>query len=209
MNSEVMQHSEKIWNYLASFSSEGQSDAIVVCCSYDLRVCDHACNLFKQGVADKIVLSGNISHWTSMLWDIPEADVFKKRAIENGIDPKNIIIEDKATNTGENIKFSNLLLGNTDKVTYVSKPNMTLRIKLTVPKHASHSTFYVSSPKQRFPDDISNIIGVFGIIHEMVGDIDRIIKYPALDFQENFNLPEEIVSSWEFLKTKGFTLNIQ
>ena len=42
----------EIWDYLSAMKSRSASDAIVICCSYDLRVCDHACDLIKDGVSD-------------------------------------------------------------------------------------------------------------------------------------------------------------
>ena len=52
------------------------SDAIVICCSYDLRVCDHACQLIKDGYSERLVISGMQGNWTRHLWDSTEAEVF-------------------------------------------------------------------------------------------------------------------------------------
>ncbi len=207
MQTETLQHASVLWNYFKSFNFIEKSDAIVVCCSYDLRVCDYACQLLEKGVADQIVFSGNSGRWTSMIWDKPEADIFFDHAVSRGVDENRLIKEQKATNIGENIANSKFLLPNVKKVTFLTKPNTLLRVKLTVPIQWPGLSFTVSCPEIDFPNGISNIVGLFGLISEMVGDVDRINKYPGLGYQIDHVLPENIVSSCNYLKEKGFTHN--
>jgi hypothetical protein len=47
-----------LWSYMASFRAITSCDAVVVCCSYDLRACDYACELIKSGLSHRLVLSG-------------------------------------------------------------------------------------------------------------------------------------------------------
>ena len=125
-----MERAGAIWSYMSAENFVQNSDAIVICCSYDLRVCDHACQLIAAGYSDTLVISGKSGNWTRHLWNEPEAEVFFKRALENGISENRILLETKATNFGENIRFSKKLVPNAQTVTFVSKPNSLLRIKL-------------------------------------------------------------------------------
>ena len=61
--SETLRRAGEIWDYMSSFASRSRSDAIVLCCSYDLRVCDHACKLVDAGIADTLVISGRHGNW--------------------------------------------------------------------------------------------------------------------------------------------------
>ena len=205
MDTLTIKKSTVLWNYMSSFDQQLKSDAVVVCCSYDLRVCDHACHLIKSGISDKLILSGNTGNWTKYIWSIPEATIFKERAISNGIDPESIIVETAATNFGENISFSKALLPNIKIVTFVSKPSALLRVKLTAECQWPEIQAYVSCPPVKFPHEISNIVGVLGVINEMVGDIDRVQKYPSLGFQVPHKLPDHILDAWNYLKEQGFT----
>jgi uncharacterized SAM-binding protein YcdF (DUF218 family) len=205
MDTLTIKKSAVLWNYMSSFDQQLKSDAVVVCCSYDLRVCDHACNLIKSGISDRLVLSGNTGNWTKHIWSALEAIIFKERAISNGIDPKNIILETEATNFGENISFSKVLLPTVKVVTFVSKPSALLRVKLTAECQWPEIKSYVSCPPVNFPHEVSNIVGVLGVINEMVGDIDRVQKYPSLGFQLPHKLPENILDAWNYLKEQGFT----
>lgn len=204
MQSATMLHAERLWRYLASFECKGRCDAVVVCCSYDLRVCDYACELIENGISDRLVLSGKTGHWTGMLWDVPEASVFWERAKSRGIDEGAVVLEESATNIGENIAKSKALIPDAKTVTFVTKPNTLLRVKLTVPVQWPGIRAYTSCPGIRFPEDVSNVVGLFGLINEMVGDIERIMEYPRLGYQVEHEFPSEILESWEYLKRKGF-----
>jgi hypothetical protein len=133
MQTATLVHADRLWTYMSSKRARGPCDAIVVCCSYDLRVCDYACALIREGLAPRLVLTGKTGNWTNHLWDLPEAQIFFL-----------------------------------------------------------------------FPQDVSNVIGVFGTINEMVGDIDRVIRYPSRGFQIPHQLPPQILESWRELVAAGF-----
>ncbi len=196
---------EEIWAYMSAAQSRTKSDAIVTCCSYDLRVCDHACQLIDAGFSDTLVISGKSGNWTQHIWDEPEAQIFYRRAIENGIDKTKVILESRATNFGENITFSKALIPHAKTVTFVSKPNSLLRVKLTAEVQWPEVNAYVSCPNIEFPTEVSNIIGVWGVINEMVGDIERIQKYPEFGYQAKHSISEKILHNWRYLIEQGFT----
>jgi uncharacterized SAM-binding protein YcdF (DUF218 family) len=204
MHAQTITVAQKLWDYLAAGRGHAISDAVVVCCSYDLRVCDYACNLIQQGVAPLLIMSGNTGNWTRHLWSIPEAHVFRERALANGVASDVILIEEQATNFGENIACVRRLAPRLQCVTFVTKPNSVLRLRLTVPVQWPGVTAFVDAPPLRFPEDVSSVVGVLGAIDEMVGDVDRILKYPALGYQTPHELPAEVLSAWRQLKEAGF-----
>ena len=73
---------------------------------------------------------------------------------------------------------------------FVTKPNAILRVALTVPVQWPEVTAFVDSPPLEFPQEVSNIIGVFGVINEMVGDVDRVLQYPSRGFQRAHDVPD-------------------
>jgi uncharacterized SAM-binding protein YcdF (DUF218 family) len=169
-----------------------------------LRVCDYACGLLEQGLAPRLILTGKRGNWTRHLWSEPEAHVFRERALANGVDASRISLEVEATNFGENIGFVRRLVPELRRVTFVTKPNSVLRVALTVPIQWPEVDAFVDSPPFSFPHDVSNVIGVFGVIHEMVGDVDRIVGYPARGFQIAHELPPQILESFRHLVEEGF-----
>lgn len=134
-------------------------------------------------------------------------EIFRDRAIELGVDASKILTEVQSTNLGENISFTLNLFDHDANLNYVSKANTLLRIKLTLAKHLGIEASF-SAPTFNFPNQVSDVIGVKGLINEMVGDINRIIHYPALGFQVAHELPLAVKDAYQFLIGKGFDEHI-
>jgi uncharacterized SAM-binding protein YcdF (DUF218 family) len=194
-----------LWSYMASFRAVTSCDAVVVCCSYDLRVCDYACELIKSGLSHSLVLSGKTGNWTRHLWARTEAEVFKERALENGIAKNAILLEDRSTNFGENVAFTRALLPDAKAITFVTMPASVLRVKLTADVQWPDIPCAVACPDFQFPQDVAPVIGLLGIINEMVGLVERIQRYPALGYQARHELPQEVLDAWQYLIQQGFT----
>jgi uncharacterized SAM-binding protein YcdF (DUF218 family) len=207
-DSEAIAQAAVLWNYMASFRAAAPCDAVVVCCSYDLRVCDYACGLIKSGLSHRLVLSGRTGNWTRHLWTRSEAEIFRARALENGIHDSAILLEDHSTNFGENVAFTKARIPESKAITFVTKPASVLRVKLTAEVQWPGISHFVACPDFCFPDDVSPVIGLFGIINEMVGDVERIQRYPALGYQAPHELPQDILDAWASLVQKGFTYHL-
>ena len=92
-----------------------KSDAIFVSCSYNIRVAQYAAELFNQGLALWMIISGGSSKLTKQLFSESEADVFAAIAIKTGVPKDKIIIERNSTYAGENIRFTYALLNELGK----------------------------------------------------------------------------------------------
>ena len=208
MPTKTIENAAILWNYMSSFGGVHRSEAVVVCCSYDLRVCDYACELIESNVADRLVLTGNRGNWTRHLWSRPEAHVFRERAVQNGVSRDRILVEDRATNLGENVAFSRELLDTARAVTFVTKPATVLRLKLTVEAQWPEVEAHVSCPDIKFPADVSNAVGILGVINEMVGDVDRIRLYAERGYQVPHEFPARVMEAWTYLVQEGFTQHL-
>ncbi len=62
----------------------------------------------------------------------------------------------------------------------------------------------MDAPDYAFPDGISNLVGVLGVIDEMVGDLDRIMRCPALGFRSPARSGAQVMDAWERLVARGF-----
>ena len=204
-DSETIDQAAILWSYMASFRSAAPCDAVVVCCSYDLRVCDFACDLINSGLSRRLVLSGKTGNWTRHLWRRSEAEVFKERALQNGVAEDAVLLEDRSTNFGENVSFTRALLPGSRVITFVTKPAAVLRVKLTADMQWPDIARFVTCPDLQFPRDVSPVIGLLGIINEMVGDIERIQRYPTLGYQVPHELPQDVLDAWGYLVRQGFT----
>ena len=185
-----------------------KADCIFALGSHDLRVADRAAELYLQGFAPLVVMSGGLGNVTKDVWKEPEADQFARIAVDKGVPASAILIENKSTNTGENIVFTRRLLEeeNLDPQSFilVQKPYMERRTFATFAKQWPGKNMMVTSPQISFEDYPNKEISMERVINIMVGDLQRIRYYPAKGFQEYQEIPDDVWSAFEELVSEGF-----
>ncbi|MFC7369360.1 YdcF family protein [Vreelandella zhaodongensis] len=205
----TIRYARTLWDFLSDGASYlNDSELIVVCGSYDVRVCDYACELLEKGIAPLMLITGKTGNWTRHLWSSTEAEVFYSRARSNGIRDDQLMVENKARNFAENIAFSRELFPTVRRATFVTKPNSILRVQNTLPIQWPELCAGVDAPPLAFPDDISNQVGVLGLIDEMVGDLHRLQHYPQLGFQTSLPIPNDVLQAWHELIHQGFSSHL-
>lgn len=98
-----------LWDYLCEADKIEKSDLIFVFGGGGSSRPILASKLYKQGWAPKILFTGKGPSYIETVSET-EAEKFKKIAIENGVAPKDILIETEAKNTPENVVNSIALL---------------------------------------------------------------------------------------------------
>lgn len=138
MNTHTRALAEKIWLYHHLNHALEKADAILVLCSHDLLVAERGAQLLLDGFAPLLVFSGGLGSITKAMWSKPEADQFAEIAIRMGVPEERIPIENRSTNTGENVLFTRQLLAekaiNIEKFIVVQKPYMERRSYATFRK---------------------------------------------------------------------------
>jgi uncharacterized SAM-binding protein YcdF (DUF218 family) len=199
---------KKIWNYLKLDHKLEKSDAILVLGSHDIRVAERGAQLFLDGLAPLLIFSGGRGRLTAD-WQKTEADSFAEVAIKMGVPKDKIIIENKSTNTGENIEFTKVLLAkrnlNPRKFIVVQKPYMERRAYATFKKRWPEKGIIVTSPQIDFDHYPTKDITKDEIINIMLGDLQRMRIYPAKGFQITQDIPEDIWAAFEELVKRGYT----
>ena len=185
-----------------------KSDCILVLGSHDLRVAERGAQLYLGGWAPVLIFSGGLGNLTQHIWSESEADQFARIASNMGVPRENILIENKSTNTGENILFTRHLLQskNLDPASFivVQKPYMERRSYATFKKHWPDKKLLVTSPQILFEDYPTTEITIDKVINVMVGDLQRIRMYPEKGFQIPQHIPDVIWDSYEQLVKLGF-----
>lgn len=197
-----------IWDYHLLNQQLEPCELIWALGSLDLRVADRVAELWHEGMAPLIVMSGGLGNFTSGIFEKPEADLFAERAIELGVPEEVILIENRSTNTGENVSMTRELLKSrgisVNEVIAVQKPNMERRTFATIRKQWPEVGVMVTSPKLSLEDYCNEVVSKEMLIHIMVGDLQRIMKYPELGFMVEQEVPHEVRSSFDFLIEHGF-----
>jgi len=199
-----------LWDYLRIGAPPERSEAIVAFGGHDLRVADWAAQLWLEGWAPKLVLSGGLGYYTSKIWCEPEAHKFRRIALERGVNADAILIEDQSRNSGENVAFTHALLHKLGislcRAICVQKPYMERRVHLTLKKQWPSCAFLLASPPipfEHYPN--KDVIDVDKLIHVLVGQVDRIQRYPELGFTESVPVPNEVLTAKDRLVELGFT----
>src|SRR2546422_11307041 len=156
MDNYVHALAEKVWNYHRMNHALGRADAILVLCSHDLVVAERGAQLFLQGYAPLLIFSGGFGAVTRRLWSEPEADRFAQIALRLGVLWDQLLIENRSTNTGENILFTKQLLTTRNiyaqKLILVQKPYMERRAYATCRKLWPEAEIVVTSPQLTFDE---------------------------------------------------------
>ncbi|HMH32377.1 MAG TPA: YdcF family protein [Puia sp.] len=198
----------KLWDYHHVNHSIEKADCILVLGSHDLRVAERGAELFLDRWAPLLVFSGGLGNFTKTLWTETEADLFAKIARDKGVPEKGILIENKSTNTGENILFTQQLLKerklDPQSFLLVQKPYMERRSYATFKKHWPGKKLLVTSPQISFEAYPTPEIPLEKVINIMVGDLQRIKLYPAKNFQIAQDIPDEIWQAFGRLVELGF-----
>jgi uncharacterized SAM-binding protein YcdF (DUF218 family) len=208
LTTEIRFLAKKLWDYHQMNDALKKSDCILALGSHDLRVAERVAELYHQAWAPLVIMSGGLGNFTQEIWTESEADKFAKIAIEKGVPAEAILIENKSTNTGENILFTQKLLKekglNPQSFIVVQKPYMERRSYATFKKHWPDKKLMVTSPQISFETYPTAEIPLERVIHIMVGDLQRIKYYPEKGFQIYQEIPGEIWNAYERLIALGF-----
>ena len=202
---------ELIWDYHLMHHPLQKSDCIFALGCHDEGVAIHAADLFNESWAPWLVISGGVifdGNESAIQMKITEAEYFRDIAISKGVPKEKIIIENKATNTGENFQFTGELLNQLghsfQKFIVVQKPYMERRTYATGMVQWKNKQLILTSEKISFHDYLQKGIPKDRIINTMTGDLQRIKLYPSRGFQIYQEIPAIVWEAFEELVTHGF-----
>jgi uncharacterized SAM-binding protein YcdF (DUF218 family) len=212
MNDRVRALAERLWHYHQLNHELSKADAVMVLCSYDLAVAERGAQVFLEGWAPLLIFSGGLGAITKHLWSVPEADQFAAIAVRMGVPPEKIVIENRSTNTGENVRFTRELLAGQGldpaKFILVQKPYMERRAFATFMKVWPGKELLVTSPRVSFDEYLArysnDALTPDEVVAIMVGDLQRIRLYPAKGFQIEQEIPADVWSAFEELVQAGY-----
>ena len=201
-----------LWDYNNLNHTMRVSDCILTLGSHDIRVAHRAADLFLQDFAPWIIFSGNLGRLTEDMWDQPEAEIFAEEAIRMGVPRDKILIENRSTNTGDNIRLTKELLASKglsiETVILVQKPYMQRRAYATFKKVWPDKDVIVTAPQFSFEEYPNEIIKKNDVISIMVGDMQRIKVYADRGFQITQEIPADVWAAYEELVRRGFTSHL-
>ena len=201
-----------IWHYHLLRQKVKKADCILVLGSHDTRVAKRGAELFLKGFAPLIIFSGKLGELTENRFKRSEAETFAKIARKMGVPKNKIIIENKSSNTGENIIFTKRLLKKLKlypkSFIIVQKPYMERRVYATFKKLWTGKRFYVTSPKITYEKYPNKVLSKKEILNVMTGDLQRLKIYPKRGFQIRQSMPKKVWSAFEQLVRLGYNKHL-
>ena len=212
MDDRVRALAQRIWDYHHVNHQLAHADAILVLCSHDRIVAKRGAELYLQGWAPLLIFAGGHGTITRQLWHEPEADQFAAIAIEMGVPEDRILVENRSTNTGENVLFTKRLLAekglNPGTFIVVQKPYMERRSYATFMKVWPEKNLLATSPQLSMDEYLNQYshqaLSADDVIGIMVGDLQRIRVYPARGFQIHQDIPDAVWEAYEELVKAGY-----
>ena len=213
MTTEVLECAERIFAYHHLRHRPRVSDVMIVLGTNDTRVADFAAELFAQGLAPRVMVTGGIAHQNDLLatnWDRAEAEVFAEILLRRGVPAEKLTLETEASNTAENISHSKRLIGDPApaSVLYVCKPFMPRRVYATHAVEWPEVPAAVASWDSTFADYCNEELPPSKILNIMMGDLQRLWIYARRGYSAPQRIPAHVMDAFHRLVELGFTQHL-
>ncbi|WP_228108542.1 YdcF family protein [Terrisporobacter petrolearius] len=212
MSNNIDYYGKILWDYHKLNQKTEKVEIILGLGSHDLFVARRCAELFLKGYGDNIIFTGGFGRITKNIWNMTEGEKFTEVAIDMGVPKNKIIIENKASNTGENISKTKKMLKNLDlypsSFLIVDKPYRERRTFATIKKQWPEINFLITSPQHSYEEYCSfysdGEISKDEFISIMVGDLQRIDLYGKNGFQIKQDIPVEVIDAYDKLISFGY-----
>lgn len=198
---DAIPHLQIVWNALVRRDIlPEKADAIVIGGCRDLGVAERAAEIYHAGITKTIIVSGYKPKWL----DITEAKLLAGRCIELGVPREALILEEQASNTGENITRSAEILGDVKSVILVHKPYTSLRFLATAQAQWPNPQpqLYITCQNISF-EDYCEIHGIEEAAYKMLGDMKRMDEYVGEGYQTYQFISDEARAAYRQLVLDG------
>lgn len=208
MDDDHYKDARLIWDYHQLGHPSRPCSAAVGLGSYDLDVAHLAVDLYQRGMFPVIVFSGATGPFSAARLDGSEAECFRDEALREGLPPAAILLEPHATNTGQNLTLSRRVLANAGipvrSVMLVCMPYMERRAYATCRKVWPEVDVICVSASVGFDDYLAAAGQDLPVIDMIVGDLQRIIEYPARGFAIAQDVPVDVLDAYRRLIAAGY-----
>ncbi|GAA0536761.1 YdcF family protein [Saccharopolyspora thermophila] len=200
---------EVLWDYHDMHHVLRPSDVGVGLGGHDLNVATFTAELFHREMFPIIVFSGANAPTTVERFPRGEAVHYREHALELGVPDDAILVETKATNTGENIEFTRALLADRGltvrSVILISRPYQQRRAYATCRKLWPEVDVRCASRPLSLDEYVASIGDPDRVITMLVGDTQRITRYAERGFAVPQAVPVEVRKAYRNLVDAGYT----
>ena len=209
---EYLEPLQILWDYMRLGRQPQKADCIIGFGNFNTDIACRVAQLYLQGYAPKVLFTGGLGRNTEGLLPEPEAVRFARVAMELGVPQKDLILEDRSTNTAENIQFTRQKLEELGlphaTLLGVHQPFMERRIQAAMGVYWPEAEFSVTSPQVSLEQYLQRAKEQ-GITEEasvcvIVGDFQRMELYAQKGWQLPQRIPQEAWDAFDRLVAMGY-----
>ncbi|MBA8825160.1 hypothetical protein FHX42_002511 [Saccharopolyspora lacisalsi] len=198
-----------LWDYHDLHHEPAPTDVGVGLGSHDLGVATRTAELYHAGYFARIVFTGANAPTTVQRFPRGEAVHYREHAEALGVPDEAVLVEPKATNTGENIEFTRRALHGAGirprSITLVSRPYQQRRAFATCRRTWPEVTVFCTSQRTSLHDYVTGIGDADRVINMLVGDTQRITAYATRGFIAPDVVPRHVRAAFQRLVAAGYT----
>ncbi|WP_371783278.1 YdcF family protein [Streptosporangium subroseum] len=200
---------ETLWDYHDMHHAVQPADVGIGLGSHDLGVATCAADLYQRSMFPLIVFTGANAPTTVGEFPRGEAVHYREHAMECGVPAEAILIETKATNTGQNIENTRELLAEEEikvrSAVLISRPYQQRRAYATCKKLWPEIEVICASLPMSLDDYLESIGSFDRVVNMLVGDTQRITEYARRGFAIEQPFPADVLSAYDRLVRAGYT----
>ncbi len=211
MTEEALKLARIIWDYHQLRHEPIPADVIVALGTNDLRVAEFAADLYRRRFGGTLLCTGGFAHHDDLLataWPKTEAEMYADVAERAGVPRDQILLETRATNTSENIRYSRDLLAKhcilARNVVIAVKPFMQRRVWATMAVEWPEMPASLASPSMTLDQYFTAELTPEKITNIMLGDLQRIWVYPRRGWSAPQRVPDAVMQAYNRLVEIGF-----
>ncbi|WP_329457890.1 YdcF family protein [Streptomyces sp. NBC_01497] len=209
ISTQAWDDAQRLWDYHQVGHTLRPCSVAIGLGSHDLGVADTAVSLYKRGLTPLLVFTGATSPTTRERMPRGEAVHYRERALELGVPGSAVLVEPRARNTGENIRFSKAVLEEAgvtvSSVLLVSKPYEERRAYATARKVWPEVEIISASTPMTFGEYVDSIGDGRLVIDMLVGALQRLLIYPEQGYMIGQTVPDDVMQAYDRLCHAGFT----
>lgn len=206
---ELVDDVRALWDYHDMHHELRPTDVGIGLGSHDLGVATYTAELYHAGLFGRIVFSGANAPTTVTRFPRGEAVHYREHALQLGVPDTAILVEPRATNTGQNIDYSRATLeaaGVTPcSVTLISRPYQQRRAYATCRRAWPQVDVICASQRLPLAEYVAGIGDADRVINMLVGDTQRITVHAQRGFAIAQEIPDHVAAAHRRLIDAGYT----
>jgi uncharacterized SAM-binding protein YcdF (DUF218 family) len=208
VDSALRQAAETLWRYHRLDHEPRVTDVGIGLGSHDPGVATWAARLYHRGAFPLLVFTGANAPTTAGRFPRGEAVHYREAALALGVPASAVLVEPRATNTGENLVLTRSLLRERGveprSVTLVSRPYQQRRAYATCRRQWPEVEVVCTS----LPQDLDEHLAAIGdpelVLTMLVGDTERVERYAELGHAIPQAVPADVRAACAVLVAAGF-----